>query len=217
VVTVDTIVRPPDSISKSVATEDRRRWRWVSLAVVLVLFGATVLVVSIWVANYDPFTRGSRLWPAQDERIRITDVDAIGASGTLFEFRAAGPASFVYTFSISNAGPVAVTIQGVGPPVEEQMGELSRRPVRVVEDEMLLRDDGELIYERWHPFVLRPGQEADIEMEVELDPTLCLNRGTSLSWWPETITFSVFGLPRETTFESNLEVRVIGTRDCPES
>jgi hypothetical protein len=214
---VDTIVRPPDSISPSVATAGRRRWPWNVLSVVFVLLLVGVPVASIWVANHDPFTPGSRLWHAQDERIRVTDVDALGTSGRLFEFRSSVPASFVYTFSISNAGPVAVTILAVGPPVEEQEGhEITRRPVRLVEDETLL-DGGELIYERWHPFVLRPGQEADIEMEVRFDPRICLSRDTSLTWWPETIRFSVFGLRRETTFESNLEVRVVGTRDCPES
>jgi hypothetical protein len=81
----------------------------------------------------------------------------------------------------------------------------------------VLLDDGELIDERRHPFVLRPGQEADIEMEVRFDSRICLPRGTSSGWWPETIRFSVFGIPRETTFESNLDVRVVGARDCPES
>ncbi len=215
-VTVDTIIRPPESISATVATARRRRWPWALFSVLLVLLVVGVPAGSIWVANYDPFTNGSRLWHAQDERIRVTDVDALGASGRLFEFQASGPTSFVYTFSISNAGPVGVTIHGIGPPVEEQQGEITRRPVRLVEDETLL-DDGELIYERWHPFVLRPGQEADIEMEVRFDPGICLSRDTSLGWWPETIRFSVLGIPRETTFRSNLEVRLVGTRECPES
>jgi hypothetical protein len=212
---VDTIVRPPDSISTSVATADRRHWPRRVLSVSLVLLAVALLVGSIWVANYDPFTHGSRLWHAQDERIRITDVDALGARGRLFEFQASYPTSFVYTFSISNTGPVAVIIQGVGLPFEEQEGEITRRPVRLVEDERL--GEGNLIYEGWHPFVLRPGQHADVEMEVRFDPRICLSRDTSLTWWPETIRFSVFGVPRQATFESNLEVRVVGTRDCPES
>ena len=213
---MDTIVRPPDSISPTVATGRRRRWPWAVVSVLLLFLVVGVSFGSIWVANYDPFTHGSRLWHAQDDRIGVTDVDALGASGRLFEFRALIPSTFVYTFSISNAGPVAVTIEGFGPPVQEQQGEIARMPVRLVEDEALL-DDGELIYERWHPFVLRPGQEADIEMEVRFDPRICLSRDTSLVWWPETIRFSVFGVQREATFESNLEVRVVGTRDCPAS
>ena len=213
---MDTIIRPPESISPTVETARRRGWPWTLFSVLLVLLVVGVPVGSIWVANYDPFTDGSRLWHAQDERIRVTDVDALGASGRLFEFQAVVPSSFVYTFSISNAGPAAVTIEGVGPPVRERQGQVTRVPVRLVEDETLLAD-GELIYEPWHPFVLRPGQEADIEMEVRFDSSICLPRGTSLGWWPETIRFSVFGIPRETTFESSLEVRVVGTRDCPES
>jgi hypothetical protein len=213
---VDTIVRPPDSISPSVAAGRRGRWPWILLSVFLGILVVGLSVGSIWVANYDPFIHGSRLWHAQDERIRVSDVDALGATGRLFEFPASGPSRFVYTFSIWNAGPVAVTIEGVGPPVEEQEGEITWRPVRLVEDETLL-EDGELIHEPWHPFVLRPRQQADIEMEVRFDPETCLSRDTSLVWWPETIRFSVFGLQRETRFESNLEVRVVGTRDCPES
>ena len=213
---MDTIVRPPDSIDRSVAVGRRRRWLWISSSILLLLLAVGIAVGSIWIANYDPFVPGSRLWHAQDERIRITDVNALGASGRLFEFQASGPAIFVYTFSISNDGPVAVTIEGVGLPIEEPVqtkGSITRRPARVVEDETHL-DNGELIFERWHPFVLRPGQQADIEMEVRFDPSICLPRGTSLVWWPETIRFSVFGVSRVTTFKSNLEVRVVGTQEC---
>lgn len=213
---VDTIVRPPAAAHPTLGERPGRRWiRWVILALTICSL-ALVIGGSVWVANYDPFAPGMRLWHPQDERIRVVDVEGLGASGRVFEFLASGRAQFIYTFSITNTGPVAVTIERVGPPRDQQRGELKRRPIRIVEDEFA-QGEGELIFDSWHPFVLRPGQQANIEMEVNFNPEICLPRGTSLVWWPETISFSVFGIQRTTTFESNLDVHVVGTRDCPES
>jgi hypothetical protein len=147
--------------------------------------------------------------------MRVTEVNALGAEGRVFTVPTNGATQFRYTFSIVNDGPVAAKIEGVGLPFSAQIGEIRRRPVRVIPDEQTPGPDGNLVYEPWHAFVLRPGKEAGIEMEVIFRPAYCLDRGTALSWWPETITYSVFGIPRQTTFESNLEVRIVGTENCP--
>ena len=146
--------------------------------------------------------------------MRVTEVNALGAEGRVFTVPTHGATRFRYTFSIVNDGPISVTITGIGSPGEPR-SELFTRPVRIVPNEQMPGPDGNIVYEPWHPFVLRPGKEAGIEMEVIFRPAYCLDRGTALSWWPETITYSVFGIPRQTTFESNLEVRIVGTENCP--
>ena len=169
-----------------------------------------------WIANYDPLEPGARGFHPQDDRMRVIEVDALGASGRVFVLPASGPTRFRYTFSITNTGPMGVSIERVGPPAEEQLGEVTRQPVRVLPSEQVYHDDAlhPLVFQPWHPFVLRPGQQALIEMEVTFDPRICLPRNTSLTWWPETIAFSVLGLARETTFESDLEVRIVETENC---
>jgi hypothetical protein len=54
-------------------------------------------------------------------------------------------------------------------------------------------------------------------MEATFRPAACLARGSSLVWWPGTVSFSVFGIPRTATFESDLDVGIVGSRDseCP--
>jgi hypothetical protein len=37
-----------------------------------------------------------------------------------------------------------------------------------------------------------------------------------MSVWPEAIRFTVFGIPRETIFKSDLQIDIVGTKDCPE-
>ena len=210
---MDTIVRPPGTPPLA-PIAGRRHWpRRVAFTAAVVLL-SVVAGGSIWIANYDPFIPGSRGYGPQDPRIRVTEVDALGTSGRVYDFPAGGPARFRYTFSIVNDGPVAVTIEGVGPPIAEQTSEITRRPVRVIPDERTPGPDGNLVYTAWHPVVLAPGGEAGIEMELTFDPRVCVERGSRFSAWPETIRYSVFGIHRTTTFESDLEVRIVGSERC---
>jgi hypothetical protein len=207
---VDTIVRPP---SVSLLTTDeppRRRWIWRLALSLGVLIVAALIAAGTWVANYDPFTAGHILYGARDDRIGETDVDAIGVSGRLLEVPVSGPTRFRYRFSILNRGPVAVRIATVD---AASKGEVTLRPVRAIPDLAVVRD-GRWVFEPWHPFTLQPGHDATIEMEVGFRPRSCLPRGTTLTWWPETIGFSVLGVARTTTFESNVEVHIVGTQDC---
>jgi hypothetical protein len=179
------------------------------------LVAGALIFSSAWISNYDPFITGTRGYGPQDPRMRVTEVSALGAEGRVFTVPTDGATRFRYTFSIVNDGPVAVTITGVGSPLAEPHSEVFWHPVRVIPDEQTPGPDGNLVYEPWHAFALRPGKEAGIEMLVIFRPTVCLGRGTTLSWWPESIRYSVFGIPRRTTFESNLEVHITGTTSCP--
>jgi hypothetical protein len=165
---------------------------------------------SIWIANYDPFRPGHIVYHALDTRISTTDISALGAEGRVYLFHASGPARFRYRFTILNDGPVAVRILSLD---RSAGAEVQLRPVRVIPD-LSVVEDGRWRYEPWHPFPLRPGRDATIEMEVMFTPRSCLDRGTLLGWWPETIRYSVFGIHRTTTFESAAEVRIVGTERC---
>ena len=164
-----------------------------------------------WIATYDPFMPGHILYRALDPRIVTRDVSGLGAEGRLYEFRASGPATFHYRFTILNDGPISVRITSVRPTTSE---EIHVRPVRVIPD-LSVAPDGRWRWEPWHAFSLEPGHDATIEMEVTFTPIRCLDRGWRLGWWPETIGFSVFGVPRTTAFESDADVRIVGTEDCP--
>lgn len=173
---------------------------------------AVLVSGSAWVMTYDPFVPGFRGYAPQDQRIRVIDVDGLGASGQVFEMPVSGETRFRYRFSIANDGPVAIRIDDVG---GELRDEVRLEPVRVTPDlTRITAADADSAFDAWDPFVLQPGRHAAIEMEVTFRPGACLAQGTSLVWWPETIAFSVFGIPRETPFESNLEVRIVGTEDC---
>jgi hypothetical protein len=208
---VDTIVHPPGT--RPILPDGVRRRHWapilligsIAFVIIAVTFGST------WIAHYDPFAPGFLGYGRLDDAIRVTEVDALGASRRLFEMPVSGPTHFRYAFSITNTGSVSVRIDGIGP-ATEQTGELRFRSVGVVPD-LTERVDSRT-FDRWHPFVLAPGQHAGIEMEVAFQPRRCLPRGMSLSWWPETIRFTVLGIGRTTSFGSDPEVRVVGTEVC---
>jgi hypothetical protein len=178
---------------------------------------AVLLFASAWISNYDPFISGSRGYASQDPRIRTSDVSVFGVDGRVFTIPMSDPTRFRYTFSVVNDGPIAVTITGVGSPVDEPPAALTTKPVRIVPDERTPGPNGALVYEPWHPFVPKPGQEAGIEMLLAYRPSSCFGGGATMSVWPETIRFTVLGIPRETTFESDLELRIVATEDCPDS
>ena len=209
---MDTIVRPPGTRPILPTAVRRRRWPRVFLTSSIVFVVSVVSFGSTWIATYDPFEPGFLGYGPLDGGIRVTEVDALGASGRLFEMPVSGPTRFRYAFSITNTGPVSVRIDRIGLPATEQTGELRSRSLGVLPD-LTERVDSRT-FDRWHPFVLAPGQHAGIEMEVAFQPRSCLPRGTSLSWWPETIRFTVFGFARTTSFASDPEVRVVGTELC---
>ena len=207
---MDTVVRPPDSISPSIATARRRRWPRIVLSV-LVFLGVGLLVGSIWVANYDPFVRGFIGYGPHDGRIRVVEVDAFGVSGRVFELPVSGPARFRYRLSIHNDGPIAVRIDHVGSPRSEQVA-LRIVPVEVIPD--LTANDDYYSFEPWHPFVLKPGHDAAIEMLLTYDNDICFPVGDSERMWPLPVNYRVFGVPRQTQFEVDPDVHVVGTEDC---
>jgi hypothetical protein len=126
-----------------------------------------------------------------------------------------GATRFRYTFSIVNDGPVAVTIRGAGSPLDGPHSEVFTRPVRVIPDERTRGRTATSCTSRGTRSSSSPEKEAGIEMQVTFRPTICLDGTTTLGIWPEPIRFSVFGIPRETTFESDLEIHITGTKPCP--
>jgi hypothetical protein len=212
---VDTIVRPPTAPPTEPVEATRRRWpRRVSVAA-LVLALAIVGSGSVWVANHDPFSPGSIGFAPPRHVSRVIEVDAFDRTGRVFVVRTSGPSVIRYRFSIRNDGPVAITIGRIGLTRSDQEDiVITRFPVRLIPDLWRRNGDPRLpSFEPWHPFTLQPDQEAAIEMEATLKQP-CLERGTHLSWWSEEISFSILGIPRTETFESDLEVRFVGTGAC---
>jgi hypothetical protein len=90
---------------------------------------------------------------------------------------------------------------------------VTRYPVRVVPDVWKPGYQGLPPFEPWRPFRLAAGGEAVIEMEATQERG-CIERNASLGWNSEPVGFSVFGIPRQTDFTPNVEVRFVGTEPC---
>ncbi len=67
------------------------------------------------------------------------------------------------------------------------------------------------IWIAFQPFTLAPQQEAAIEMEATLHSG-CLSPASTMSWGPEGITYSVFGIRRHAEFTLNVEIALVATK-----
>jgi hypothetical protein len=162
-----------------------------------------------------PLRPGSFGYAPPDAATRVTEVDSFGISGEVIEVPGETGTVVRYRFSILNDGPISVTITRIGLPAADQIGmAVTRFPVRVIPDVSARDDSGTLPpFEPWHPFTMEPGQEAAIEMEATNEGG-CTPIETGMYWWTEEIRFSVFGIPRETSFEQNVEMRFVGVEGC---
>jgi hypothetical protein len=123
-----------------------------------------------------------------------------------------GSARFRYRLSIHNEGPIAVRIEHIGSLRSELPAALRIVPVKVIPD--LSASNDYYSFEPWHPFVLRPGDDAAIEMLLTYDNDICFPKGDSESMWPLPVNYRVLGVSRQTQFEVDPDVHVVGTEDC---
>ncbi len=211
------MVRPPDFPPVDPhASEDGGRRRW-PRRVGLVAAGAVLLALisgATWIARYQPIQAGSSGYaPPKGIGATSNPVTWEGADippgATVFTIPATRDMSFRYLFSITNAGPVSITIHGIGLPGSEQAGDLVVRfPVRVQEN----RYEPGPLGSAWIPFrsfTLHPGQEATIEMQATL--LGCIQKSTSVSWGDEEVTYSVFGITRHATFTPAVQIQLVGS------
>jgi hypothetical protein len=177
-----------------------------------VLVVPAVLAGGVWVARYDPLTRGSIGWaPPKNIAVKVVDVSwALPDAPRIFKIDATAGVAFRYRFSIANEGPVPVRIEDVGTSDEHSAPMIPRRPVRVMLDPYATPDGTPWI--SFRPFTLSPGQEAAIEMQVDVSHP-CYAAGTSASWSSEDMTYSVFGITRHAVFATNVEIVLTFPKD----
>jgi hypothetical protein len=205
---VDAQVRPPLAPPDPPTLpggEHRRRWpRRVLIAGVLAVVLALV-ASGTWLARYDPLAWGSEGYaPPAGVHAKVIDVSwALPGTPRIFRIPAVSGMSLRYRFSITNDGPVPVTIDDVGTSEVHSNQFVTRRPVRVMLDRYATPTGSPWI--SFRPFTLAPQQEAAIEMEATMHGG-CLSPSTSISWGTEEITYSVFGITRHSDFTPNVEV-----------
>jgi hypothetical protein len=211
---VDTIVRPPQT-SEAPTIAPRRRWPRVLTLVVVGIVVTLLTLGSIWIANYAPLVQGSLELSTDRTDVKIVRVDAFDMRGTVFTVPTGRTATFRYRLSISNSGPVAVRIDSIGTSAGSVgAGSLTRRAVEVIPDPW--RSSGPIGFtseEPWHPFTLAPGREAVVVMEAEYHGR-CMQRGDSVSWFREPVTYSIFGVSRHADLQAGVEVRFTGDGSC---
>jgi hypothetical protein len=179
----------------------------------IALLVLTAVAAAAWAANYEPLGPGSFGFGSTRPGVHIFSTTAFGVSGRVMVVPIEPGESFRYRFSMRNDGPVAVTVESIGFPKEDQGGNIvTRFPTRMIPDAWLADDrDGLPHLEPWHPFTLEPDHEAIIEMEATFTHG-CID-GT-LGWFFEPIRFSVFGLPRQSNFQQDLEIRLRAPGSC---
>jgi hypothetical protein len=123
---VDTIVRPPVAPTTPPVAERRRPWprRLALIAIVIVV--AILIAAVIWIANYDPFIPGTRGYGPQDPRIRVTEVDALGTYGWVYDFPAGGRRQGLTLLDVARDDPIL----GLGHPTDGDVRVRSRREDR---------------------------------------------------------------------------------------
>ena len=169
-----------------------RRRSWVAVGAVLVLLGAAVS----FLANYDPLCHSDCTGVGG---VRGTTVAALGEftspQGTRFSayrVQHAPGKDFSCWFTLSNSGPVGVTITRVG----AEYG--SSGPIRIERvqiDPTPGTGDGPLT--TFRPFSLNPDEFIDVLVTIRMQG--CLREGASTTLGSVLVSFRVLGVPRATT------------------
>ena len=151
--------------------------------------------------------------------VRQFNVDAFGLSGIVLEIPARPDMRFTYLISIRNDGSVPIQIRRVG----DEPGYGRTSPPRHAVAMKMDPGAGPGIVDRgfqpFHPFTLKPGAEAGLEMAVAIDGNPCLTKRSYASWSWEPVTFRVFGSlgpTRHMDVPTNTEIRLVGDghTDC---
>jgi hypothetical protein len=206
VLDVKTLARHPQTpVRPRAVAEAPRRWprRLAAVGILVVLLLAAV--VGIWVANLEPMSAGTARYAIAERGLHVThrDVDALGIQGSVQTMPMQRDMTFRYRFSITNTGPVPITVVDVG------TGDTQQISTHVVQAKPSL-----LTSEQWGPFTpfrLAPGEVAGLTMQVHVAANVCYIQGTSATWYEEPLTFRVFGITRHTVVNTGTEIRLEGT------
>jgi hypothetical protein len=205
----DAPAAPP--ASPNVSTRQRTpRLRWL-VAVVVVLLAALGTGLGL-LLNYQPLTRGSIGW-ALPEGVgaRVSTVEWVGPDegARIFKIPAAEGLTFTYRVSITNRGPMPVTIHSVGVPPDD----LAPITYVVVPFRMNLDINNGATERGWEPFgpfELGANEEASVELRVSVRD--CMLEGTGASWNTQPFVYEVLGLPRKDSVTLPVQITLLGTQ-----
>lgn len=207
---MDTIVRPPDAPPdepRSMHGDSRAPHRVIVFAVILLV--GLLAAAGAWLANVEPLGRGDFGFGVADSlHATYSDIDALGVSGRVIRIPAAPGLVFRYQFTVANTGSVPVTITDAGSRTE---------PFAVNTSVVAMKPDmsvGGAVAEGFVPFqsfLLKPGQQSGLEMEVRVEEDYCSARTSFLSWYQEPISFRLFGINRRADVETGTEIELTGT------
>lgn len=210
---MDTDVRTPipSLPPPSTSTPPRRRRRIFTVAIavlVMLVIGATV-----WISNVEPLEEGSfgfdplaGLPPSMARTAKVQDVDAFGVDGRVLTIRVAPGDRFTVTVSIRNAGPVPVTIGGIG---SDREG-IRQRLVGMTPD-LVTTGMGQRL-QPFRPFSLASGGEAALEIEISIGDRVCLAPNSITSGYEQRLAFTVFGVQRAQWVDAGLQLNLRGTK-----
>jgi hypothetical protein len=210
VLDVKTLTRPPQTpVRPRAVAEAPRRWhrRLAAIGVLVVLVAAAV--ASIWIVNLEPVSTGPVGFAIAGHGLHVThrDVDALGVQGSIQTVPMQRDMTFRYRFSITNTGPVPITIVDVGSQDPQQISTklVAAKPA-------LLAAPGPAEgFGPFAPFRLGPGEVAGLTMQVHVAPDVCYMQGSFAAWYEEPMTFRVLGITRHTVVNTGTEIRLEGT------
>jgi hypothetical protein len=209
VLDVKTLTRPPQTpVRPRAVAEAPRRWPRRIAAIGMLLVLVVAAIVGVWIANLEPVSTGTAGYAIAGHGLHVThrDVDALGVQGSVQTVRMQRNMTFRYRFSITNTGPVPITVVDVG---SEDPQQISTRVVAAKPS--LVTSPRPAGFGPFAPFRLAPGQVAGLTMQVHVAPDVCYMQGSFAAWYEEPMTFRVFGITRHTVVNTGTEIRLEGT------
>lgn len=86
---------------------------------------------------------------------------------------------------------------------------IDRHIVRAIPD--LNRPGEPSSFRSFEPFAIQPGGEAALEMEIRVSHRVCISRNSAVSWFEEPLIFTVLGIERRRSVETEVQINLRGT------
>ena len=233
-----TLTRPPQTpVRPRAVAEAPRRWprRLATIAAVAVLIA--LATTAAWLANIDPLATGETTYPIAGRGLDVTrrTIDAFGATGTVQSMQMRRNMTFRYRFSITNTGPLPITILDVGSQAprgisstvvavstassrssaDSGVGSVLSR-ISMPGSPPLRRLDRRGVLGLGSPvggvaFSVGAGQTAGLTMQVHVAQDVCYPAGSDAAWYTEPVTYRVLGITRHAEVPMGTEIRLEGT------
>jgi hypothetical protein len=210
VLDVKTLARHPQTpVRPRAVAEAPRRWPRRLAAIGVLIFLVVAAVVGVWIANIEPVSTGPVGYAIAGHGLHVThrDVDTLGVQGSVQIVPMQRDMTFRYRFSITNTGPVPITVVDVG---SEDPQQISTKLVAAKQIPMAPPGPagGSGLSA---PFRLAPGEVAGLTMQVHVAADVCYMQRSFAAWYEEPMTFRVLGITRHTVVNTGTEIRLEGT------